>query len=1105
MLTGQGGFGKTTLAALAYHDPSIVKRFGERRYWLTIGESAREPDLEAALNDLIIRISGAPTPYSTLERRMEHLADLVSGRPTLLVVDDVWMPGQLNLFALCRCTLLITSRWTTFPDASLRVVDRMDDRQASALLTAGLPGADEADWSKLLRLGGGWPILLTLVHNLISYWVGVQKVNVGSAVRHVTERIEAEGPTALDPEPDHQTHREQAVATVVRASVNMLASVRHRHWSQRFDELAVVPKGAAIPLTTLAAFWRDQMPSDEVEKFCHALARLSLVQDMELGEVPSIRLHDVIHDYLTYAQKEALPSLHRRLVEVHAEGEWWELPRTEPYMWSHLAYHLSKSEPGGADAVVCDLRWVEARLLRDGPTAIDSDLTHATSERAARLREVLTRSAHLFAPLAPSLTATIASRLLDIGELADLVEARERTLQGNWLVPVWPLPDRPASAFRGAIGFGAPNIVSFALSADETWIATGHEDGSLRTWDTATGDIRATARPHRNAVNAIKIIRNELVVSADFNGHINFWDPKQNKTRRAVEYTTWYSDVAVDPTRPRVAVCGGRDLGIRFFSDTGEPKSPVPRWKHPLTTISTDENRVGEIPFWPVMTLTIIAGVIFGPWAAAAALVTLPAVLALAALIRLRRGRDTTTYLERAYALSYSADGKLLATASTAGEIRVWNARTGRVRKTFDAARTIFGAAAIDPSGTWLASATAEDGFRLRHIRSGRVHVTEPLPMQFFDYNVCFSRDSKMVACAAGSRVKVWTVADGRLKAELTGLPHDVTGMSFTADNTSLLTAGGRSVVRKWHLDDLPADASERHGDPLVRAVAFMPDGERVVVGGPESEAAVRTVRGTHQLPLPGHTQPVSAVGTAHDGSWLATGDFEGTVRLWRPDGTPIAAPIEHPRAVGAIVTAPDGWLAVGYADNTIRVYDLAGRTRTTLTATPKINDVQLGITGLAVTSNGARLVSADHTGEVQLWDTASWRVLQIVRPGHDPSEKVPRSYYRVAISSEGRWLAATDHDRAIDLHDLDSGQVRHLRGHRASVSDVSFSPNGDMLASVDFDGVIRIWRISEHRCTAVLRVDGALHACTWSPTNDHIAVSGRSGVYLFQLRPAQS
>jgi WD40 repeat protein len=1125
-LEGAGGFGKTTLAVLACADPRVRARFLERDFWVTLGEHVHGAELLAKVNDLIVTVSGTRQPFTDLEQASQHLGRLVNSARTLLVIDDVWHPSQLTPFLAGNCTRLIISRVRDLlpwgPEAIN--VDVMTEEQARDLLGNGLPGAAEADWSTLMRRAGGCALQLKLINHAVRYWVKDHGQSLGSAIRRVEAKFTSEGPTALDP--DDPKYRQEAFTTTVRVSVRLLSEA-HPQWPERFTELAVFPKNTSIPLATLATYWQDSMTCDEAEALCVRLANLSLVQHFELTDTRSLRLHDVIHDHLVHSAGERLPELHKRLLDTHAPTQWWELPADEPYLWDHLTYHLGQIMNGGADNLVCDLRWIEARLRRNDRFMIDIDFAHTTSDHAFRLREALIRSMHLFSPLepAPSLAATLASRLHGIEGLTEIVERYEHSRRGYWLAPVWPLPDQPSPAFRGTFATGTSGVCSFVVSRDGTWMATGHEDGTVSTWDLPEGRILSSARLHEHRVRAIDITADGGLVSTSLRGVAWQQDPKRSaKNRYYLHYEAAWDDVAADPVRPRVAICGPTEQGVQFFDHKGLPqrlRTPWPRMVMDFLFGTRDRGKNDHFypdssrdGIAPIVVLFLI--LIFLPWPAnliaafCDAVVVIIGVTFLRLELHCRRPRNLTDYRSYVYGVSFSPEGTLLATGSFDGTVRLWDAVNGRLKATFPGSKALIGSVAIDVSNQWLASATNDGMFRLWNIHTGELQVAEPITSErgAFYSVVCFSAEGTWVASSIDSRVTVWAVQDGALRASLTSLAGLVSCVGFTQDARLLLTVEGSSV-RKWELADLLDELSPRSDDLMVRSVAFSADGSWLAIGGPENKISIRAADGTPRTTMIAPTRTVHAVAIAPDGRWLASGDNDGAVRLWNLDGTLRATLTGHTERVFAVAIAPDSsWLASGGADNTIRIWSAEGTLRTTLTGHTGDDDHSYaqGIYGLAIAEDGTWLASASSDGTVRSWDTKTWDAT--VLEDHDDCDEDERNrnimgLQGVAISPDGSWVASAGWDNYIRMRSVRDGELRALRAHNSHVKAVSFSPDGTQLASVGINGVVRIWRVSQGECVAALRVDGNLCDCAWSPKSNLVAVGGSGGSYLFKLDSA--
>jgi WD40 repeat protein len=96
--------------------------------------------------------------------------------------------------------------------------------------------------------------------------------------------------------------------------------------------------------------------------------------------------------------------------------------------------------------------------------------------------------------------------------------------------------------------------------------------------------------------------------------------------------------------------------------------------------------------------------------------------------------------------------------------------------------------------------------------------------------------------------------------------------------------------------------------------------------------------------------------------------------------------------------------------------------------------------------------------GEVKVWDTTTGREVFTLK-GHKAC------VWSVAFSPDGKRLASASGEMSgegpgeVKLWDLATGyEVLTLHGHPCTVYGVAFSPDGKRLATADYDGVVRIW-----------------------------------------------
>ena len=95
VLYGNGGFGKTTLAAALCHEDAAITAFDAGVLWVTLGEN---PNLVAELTKLYAALTGQRPDFVDAEDAAFNLGQRLGDASYLLVIDDVWDVARLRPF-----------------------------------------------------------------------------------------------------------------------------------------------------------------------------------------------------------------------------------------------------------------------------------------------------------------------------------------------------------------------------------------------------------------------------------------------------------------------------------------------------------------------------------------------------------------------------------------------------------------------------------------------------------------------------------------------------------------------------------------------------------------------------------------------------------------------------------------------------------------------------------------------------------------------------------------------------------------------------------------------------------------------------------------------
>jgi WD40 repeat protein len=421
-------------------------------------------------------------------------------------------------------------------------------------------------------------------------------------------------------------------------------------------------------------------------------------------------------------------------------------------------------------------------------------------------------------------------------------------------------------------------------------------------------------------------------------------------------------------------------------------------------------------------------------------------------------------------ALAFSADGKTLVSGGglgvQRGEVVFWDAEAGKI----EARRHGLSDRIMDigMSRSGKVAAAGADGL-LRIWNPNR--TSEPLTLRADPQTVnrvAFAPDGYSLATAGRSgRISLWNSSAGSETLTLAA-PGAMQSIAFNPKGPYLAANGPRGGdVLVWNLDNpehllrVPGHSGD------VTFVAFSPDGASLASAGNDRNAAdhkqnlVRIedfpARGKNAVVLEGHKAYIHAIAYRPDGRLIASaGEFE-KILLHDPSTGKLVRTLEgHTNGILCLAFSPDGrWLASGAwgpKQNYVHLWDLENNHLYKLEGhSGPINAVAFNPDD----RGGLTLASAGSDRIIRVWDVAKRELAYKL-------EGTPEDVLSLAFHPNGKRIVSIGKDRLIRLWDIVTRQeILDFEEHVGTLRRVAFSPDGRSLAGAG-NGVVRIWQASK-------------------------------------------
>ncbi len=297
----------------------------------------------------------------------------------------------------------------------------------------------------------------------------------------------------------------------------------------------------------------------------------------------------------------------------------------------------------------------------------------------------------------------------------------------------------------------------------------------------------------------------------------------------------------------------------------------------------------------------------------------------------------------------------------------------------------------------------------------------------------------------------------------------------------------------QWHLPD---GVKARIGKGTVKDLAYSPDSTILAVASSIGTWLYDTNSGNELALLTKNREGTDSVGFSPDGKTLATACSNKLVRVWNVETRKLMHTFFGLRRsiirrdIIGVHFSSDGNTLAGWSDDGIRIWDIEKSVFK--------QDMNMHLerqSDIIFHSDRISIVSGNYkTIRYQEFSTDTKKEKN---SEHEIDDAHKESITCVSVSPDGKMIASGSRDKTVRLWNAETETLhKTLKGHRKPILSLNFSHDGRSIASTSEDKTVRVWNVDTGRRKHTFKTNSEhLHRVVFSPNGKTLASSSVNGI----------